>query len=225
VILDRHEPGDDPDERRFRCDPEPPSDLSPPQVGSKKTVELEAERHDPHSFRSSDPQTKEIPALSIADGQDLRTDCGEATLNVEEETCCPSAEIAMKDMSVEGVDNDWSAGQFRSDPAESARLGGMRMHNVRSYLAKQPDEFDEGCAISMRSELTPELRQDQRLDALFGGEIVKVALPWPFPARHEDCLVAAGAQALRQKNGVDSRAPDIEAANDAADASGVTHAA
>jgi hypothetical protein len=124
------------------------------------------------------------------------------------------------------MNDNGNAGQLGGQAAKGACLGSVGMDDLRLLMPEQPEQFEKGDEVATRSDLAPKLRDEQWLDALFCGEISQGALLRPFAPSHQQGLVSAGAQTPRQQDGVDRRAPDVEAADDPADANGVvTHVA
>ena len=194
-------------------------------MGSEEAVELQPEGHHSHTLRASDSEAKKILTLPFADGQDLRGGGGKAALDCQENMRRSPAEVAAEDMPMERVNDDGNAGELGGNAAKGAGLGSVGMDDLRLLLPEQPEESEKGDEVATRSDLAPKLWEEQWLDALFCGEISQGALARPFAPSHQQGFVSAGAQTSRQQDGVDRRAPDVEAADDPADANGVTHVA
>ena len=125
---------------------------------------------------------------------------------------------------MKGVDEDGDSGQFGGDPAKGARLSRVGVDDVRALPPQEANQLGKRHEVSTWTDLAPQFREEQSIEPPFGGEIAKAALLRSLMPGYQHGLIPPGPQPMRQEDGVDCRASDIEAADDPADPNGVTHA-
>src|SRR5258708_17713784 len=132
VRLDRHEAANDADHRRLAGD----SELAPERAArvSGEMFELEP-KPDHGGLAAADPKPVQVPGDLGADGDEVGGAAAEEALDAQEEEGADTAEIAVKDVAVKGMDPDRHASERRGEPAHGPGLGQMGRHDGRALAA------------------------------------------------------------------------------------------
>ena len=128
------------------------------------------------------------------------------------------AEVALQRMAVERVDDDRRArraGEAGGDAPDRARLGGMRVEDMRALLSDQLDEPPDGADIAERRDLALQLRNRPHLDAALLGDEGHRCLALGDLAGRERRRVPARREPLGEIRDVERRAAHVEAGDHA----------
>ena len=130
------------------------------------------------------------------------------------------AEVAAQDVAVEGVDDDRRRRVARDDggePADRARLGRVRVQDLRPQLADQRGDVVDGAEVAKRRDLPVQLGDRHDRDAELLGDAGHRLFAERETPRDERRVVAAFLEPRREIRDVQSRAAHVQPRDDAQD--------
>ena len=116
---------------------------------------------------------------------------------------------------MEGVDNDGDTGEPRGDTADGARLGSMRVHHVRPEASHQARQRPQAPQVLQTANLAAQIWHRHQVLEDLPVQLQVVALVLALRSGHEHRLVSGRVEALAEQGGMDGRAADVEARDDA----------
>ena len=183
--------------------------------------EIEAERHGRILRGTADAEGEQLVSHPVGHGQQPVGAPGESALDGPVDGGLGRREVAAQHVAVEGVHDDRHAAEKRGQPAHRAGLGGVRMDDRRLHAPYQPHQRPQCPQVAQRPDLTAEIGDDpDRRVAPVQRQVV--ALGGVFGAGHQCGGEARRIEPGREERGVDGRAADVEAGDDAQDADGGT---
>ncbi len=157
--LDRHQSGDDADERRVTRLQLLPQ-LAAPPFGLQQRAQVEAERHGGVLLRATDAELEQLVSDAVGHGQQAIGPGGEAALDGAVDGGLGRREIPAQHVAVEGVHDHRHAAQDRGQAADGAGLGGVRVDDVGPHAANQPHQRPQGPQVAERPDLATEVGDD-----------------------------------------------------------------
>ncbi len=159
MILHVGEPSDDADHRDVRGEAEADAGFGGLQAAADERLQVEAHRHHVPAFGRPDPEREELVA-HLRRHRDQRVGArGERPLHARERGVLHPGEVGLQHVTVEGVHDDGHAGLHGRRPAQRARLGEVRVHEVRTPA---PDDAADGprrAQVVRGTEVAAEPRQ------------------------------------------------------------------
>jgi hypothetical protein len=183
--------------------------------------QLQAKGGAAHLLRAADAEVEDLLFLRLAEDDDAVRAAGQGALDAEEELRLPPGEVAVEDVAVVRVDHGRDTRQPRGDAAEGARLGEVRVNQVRPEAPDLPPEAEESGAVTLEGDLPPEAGDLRERDAPLRGQALHRALVRTYAADHQARLEPRVLQALGQVDGLVRRTADVQAGDDPHDAESV----
>ena len=100
-------------------------------------------------------------------------------------------------------------------PADSSRLGRVRMEDVGPELADETEQPRDGCGVDDRRDLPLESRHVDRLDPTLAGDVLHRSFALAAPGRRRGASRSRSVELARQVGDVERGAADIQAGDDA----------
>ncbi len=207
MVLDLDEAPDDPDRGTLDRQPESLSCGTPVGRRRKQRFELQTDGDHVPAIVSADPEVQQLVAHTRRNGdQGIRPACDPA-LDLEESSAPGGREVALEDVSVEGMDDRWDPFTDRGEPAERSCFGEVRVDHVWCPGGDRAPQGPHGSEIVDRGHRSPEGVDLRRARA----DRIDPPFPRPFDPREEPRVIPQRGQSPVEVHGLPGGTADVEA--------------
>ncbi|MCX5732858.1 MAG: hypothetical protein NTW68_00835 [candidate division NC10 bacterium] len=183
-------------------------------------AEVQAERDHLHLVRPTDAHGEKLGAQARAHRDQPVRPAGQPPLDREEGSRRRRREVALQHVAVERVHRHGDPGHPRGQPAQSPRLGGVGVDDVRSQMSEQADQLVEHHQVAARADGAAQLRDHHGLHPPGSGRLREIPLAFSDHSRDERRDKSRPIESRREQGDVLRRPPDVQPRDDARHADG-----